>query len=423
MKKLFALVLALVMVLSMASLAVAEEPVTLRIVWWGSQTRHDGTLAVIDRYMELNPHVTIEAEYMAWSNYWDKLASQAAAGTMPDIFQHDYNYIETYARSGLSLPLDEYVGKELDLSDIAETYTAAGYIDGKLHGLTIGAGGPTVIYDPAVFAELGMEEPNPTWTYADFEAAMRKIREEKKIYGATMLYDGEMYRGFEAYARQKGEMIFNAEGQLGFDRQTLVDYMTMYTGWQADRLVCTPDVLVDAKVNIEADPLITGKSAMLWRNSNQIVGIAKAAGRELKMTAVPMMEDQVQFGGYIKPVMYWAVSKDSQNPAEAVKFISYFLNDIEANKILNAERGVPVAGKVREALYDSLGAAEKTMFDYVSAYVDFASPMDPPQPAAFGEVQALMGRAEEQVVYGEKTVEEAVDEFLEQANKAIANAS
>ena len=37
-----------------------KEPVTLRMAWWGSQTRHDRTVAVIELYESLNPHVTIE---------------------------------------------------------------------------------------------------------------------------------------------------------------------------------------------------------------------------------------------------------------------------------------------------------------------------------------------------------------------------
>ena len=47
MKKLVSLLLALTMVLSMAVIANAEdEPVTLKVLWWGSQTRHDTTTAL-----------------------------------------------------------------------------------------------------------------------------------------------------------------------------------------------------------------------------------------------------------------------------------------------------------------------------------------------------------------------------------------
>ena len=51
MKRFVSLFLALLMVLTLVSVsALAEEPVTLRIVWWGSQTRHDLTIAAIEKF-------------------------------------------------------------------------------------------------------------------------------------------------------------------------------------------------------------------------------------------------------------------------------------------------------------------------------------------------------------------------------------
>ena len=423
MKKILAIALALAMLLT-ACVALAEsdeETITLRIVWWGSQQRHNDTLAVIDRYMELNPNIVIESEYMAWANYWDKLASQAAGGQMPDIFQNDYNYIAAYAGSNLSIPMDEFLGKEIDTTYIDSVYLDGGRVNGELHGISLGTGGPTIIYDPDVFEELGLDEPDATWTYEDYEAAMRTIKEEKGILGATMLYDGSPYRGFEAYARQCGEGFYTEEGELNFSRQTLIDYFTMYSAWQQEGLVGTPDVISEACINVESDQIITGKSAMVWRNSNQISAMSSAAGKNFKMTYLPNKEDQVKYGGYIKHNMYFSISKDSKNASEAAKFISYFVNDIEANSILRAERGVPISSAVRDSLYESLSEVEKTMFDFMGDYVNYSSPLEPPQPASYAEVSTLLTRCEEQIVYGEKSIEDAVDEFLELANKAIEN--
>lgn len=53
----------------------SAEPVTLRIAWWGGDTRHSYTQQVIDMYEEQNPNVTIEPEYASFDDYWKKLAS------------------------------------------------------------------------------------------------------------------------------------------------------------------------------------------------------------------------------------------------------------------------------------------------------------------------------------------------------------
>ena len=77
----------------------ADAPVTLKFSWWGNQNRHDYTQRILDKYTELHPNVTFEAMPSGWDGYFDKLSTQAASGSMPDIVQMDYLYITTYAKN------------------------------------------------------------------------------------------------------------------------------------------------------------------------------------------------------------------------------------------------------------------------------------------------------------------------------------
>ena len=45
----------------------------LRMIWWGSQTRHDYTQAAINVFQDAYP-ITITPEFTAWDAYWEKLA-------------------------------------------------------------------------------------------------------------------------------------------------------------------------------------------------------------------------------------------------------------------------------------------------------------------------------------------------------------
>ena len=75
-----------------ASEETPAEPVTLRMAWWGSQTRHDRTIAVIELYESLNPYVTIEYEPMDFDGYFNKLATLVASNDVWDIFQLGSNF-------------------------------------------------------------------------------------------------------------------------------------------------------------------------------------------------------------------------------------------------------------------------------------------------------------------------------------------
>ena len=60
---------------------------TLRFSWWGGDERHEATLAVIEQYQNENTGISIEGEYSGWDGYLEKLTTQLAAGTAPDIIQ------------------------------------------------------------------------------------------------------------------------------------------------------------------------------------------------------------------------------------------------------------------------------------------------------------------------------------------------
>lgn len=57
----------------------SADNVKLRIMWWGSQPRHEATLKALEAYTAKNPHVTFEPEYSGMDGYLDKLSTQAAA--------------------------------------------------------------------------------------------------------------------------------------------------------------------------------------------------------------------------------------------------------------------------------------------------------------------------------------------------------
>lgn len=85
MKRMLSILLAaMLLCVAMAPLATAgaeQEPVTLRVTWWGSQTRHDLTMAAIEKFEEKYPYITVEAEFTSWDGYWSKLATQVARRT------------------------------------------------------------------------------------------------------------------------------------------------------------------------------------------------------------------------------------------------------------------------------------------------------------------------------------------------------
>ena len=79
--------------------------------------------------MEKNPNVVIETEFTDWSGYWDKLATQAAGGGLPDIIQMDYSYLNQYASSNQLADLNGFIESGvIDTANISSSIIESGSV-------------------------------------------------------------------------------------------------------------------------------------------------------------------------------------------------------------------------------------------------------------------------------------------------------
>ena len=61
----------------------ADEPVELRITWWGGDARHEVTNAAIDEFEALHPNITVVRDFGGFEGYLDKVTTQYAGGNSP----------------------------------------------------------------------------------------------------------------------------------------------------------------------------------------------------------------------------------------------------------------------------------------------------------------------------------------------------
>ncbi len=408
---------------SSSSSANSDEKIELRAMWWGSQVRHDGTMATIKLFEEANPNIHIEVEYGNWDSYWEKMAPQAAAGTLPDIMQHDYQYIKQYIDKDLLLPLDDYVSNGvLDLSDCDKNMYSAGIFNEKLYGVAAAVNAMAIVYDPEDFIAAGLEEPTNDWTWQDYINAANTIHKKLGIYGDATIA-GHYDRGLPYYLREHGIQMYNEDGTaLGFtDPKYFIDFYGMAVDLIKAGAVPTFDKYSEVTSN-ENNMVVTGKAAMSGEcYTSSMMGLTQAAGKNLAIVDLPHSEDRTQPGNYLKPACFWVVPKNSEHPEAAASFISFFTNNIDANKVLKGERGVPIASKVREALNPLLDDASKLAWAHVDAIsTSRVSTISPPDPNGQAEVLGLLKDVYTQMGYGQISVEEGANTFMQGANEILA---
>jgi multiple sugar transport system substrate-binding protein len=315
--------------------------------------------------------------------------------------------------------LDPLVGKKMDFKNVKPSLLNSGRIKGKLYGIILGANTYVVMYDPALFKKAKLPEPNSNWTWKDYMNISRKIHKSLGIYGETALsFTYRNMSGLEHYVRQHGQKFFNGK-KIGFDKKLFVDFYKMDLDLTKEGVFAPPEVRMELHT-VENDLMITKKAAMAGYWTNQIVAITKAANRPIKMVLMPKAVKQAKEGTYLKPAMFFSITKDCKKVDAAAKFIDFFINDIEANKVLMADRGVPVSSNVQKAMVPFLNDPQKKMFEMVDYASEHASPMDPPPPPQYKQIIDLLTDINMKILYGATTLEKGAKEFIQKANAILA---
>lgn len=392
-----------------------DGQVTLRIAWWGSDKRHEYTQQVIDLYKQKNPNVKIDVEYAAFDDYWKKLAPQAAANQLPDIIQMDVSYISQYAQNGQLEDLGSYVGSAIQTGDVAESVLQTGVIQGKQYGIPTGVNVLSYQYVPEKLKEAGIEIPE-NWTFEQYSELAKQAGSKDIYFDSSMAAD----IFFNYYLRTKGLSLYNAEGTaLGYDDDKLfADFFGTLADTMQAKGAPSPEIINQSKGILEESQIVKGKQIGEWQWSNQYVALQSVVDKP--MALAPMFGPDMEKGIYMQPTMYWSIAASSKVKEEAAKFIDFYTNDPEANKLIKGERGVPISAKIKEAVASELNEPTKQVFDFVAEMEPKASSMSPPPPVGSPEVIATLADYVEQVNFGQMTPEDAAAKFRSEANSILS---
>lgn len=424
MKRILSILIAALMLCTVAApltTASADEQTTLTILWWGSQTRHDMTVKLIEKFEELNPDIDVVMDYSDWGGYWTKLSAQVAGGQTPDVFQMDYAYLSQYAENGVLAELDPYIADgTLDLSKVSESVISSGQVNGKTYAISTGSNAPVMLYRKDLVAQAGVELPmNPTLS--------EYIAVAKAVYEATGMRD--IYIS-EASAhtlrfrlRNYGLNLYNDDSSaLGFDDpKYIVDMWQMALDAQNEGWGLMPGEETAATA---FDSMVTdGWSRM--QNSNELQAYRDATGKDIGMFMIPNTDDATAPAGFLKPAMFWCVGADSKVKDAAIRYIDFFTNATECYDIVGIERAIPISSDIREYVTPKLDEVSQEVADFID-YVSqpgMVAPLMNADPAVHSDVTDLLGQYTEQVRYGMiDDLESTARQFMDEANAILADA-
>ena len=395
------------------------KPVTLRFSWWGNDTRHQATLKAIDAYTKLHPNVKIEAEYTGFDGFYNKLLTQFAGQTAPDLFQFTYEWDNDM----YDFLLDLKQSKSLDTSgyDPSVLQNFGTYKD-KMIMAPAGATATSLFYNQAFLQKFGIPE-NTEWTWDSLMDTGKKVHaQDPNAYLLSADIDVIYKLILQPYVAQiTGKNWINDDFTPAFDSAALTKGLT-YVSDLYKNGVLEPFGDSSAFVGkMEQNPKwIKGQIGILFDYISAFDKYKQSVpDGKLGVAAYPMAPNALQSGNPIAAGTGFAVNKSSANAEEAVKFINWMINDKDAALILGAQRGIPATSTARKALEDA-----KQLDPNITKGLDLAGKQKTIAPNVISinaDLAQIAKDSLQKLIYQKETPEQTADEISKSYGTKLAS--
>ncbi|MDD6041779.1 MAG: extracellular solute-binding protein, partial [Clostridia bacterium] len=274
MKKLLSILMTAIMLLSLCSVAMAEDT-TIRIMWWGDTARHEKYNKIMDAFEAENPGIKVERLTATWNDYWSKLPTMVAGGDAPEVMGMHAQFVSDYAGRGALYDLNSLVEKGiLDTTDIPESVQANGVVGGKLIGIPMGLTVQTNLLNKTLCDEIGFTYPTDhIVTWAELADLAKEFRAKALEKGIDAYLIGEItgYTAYQYWVRANGRDLYNADGTLGSTVEDLESWLVYWKDLRdADAIPDGATTVEAASLTLEQNLFCTKKTAMTNLPVNQL---------------------------------------------------------------------------------------------------------------------------------------------------------
>ncbi|MGH1481053.1 MAG: ABC transporter substrate-binding protein [Geminicoccales bacterium] len=128
--------------------------------------------AMAEAFEASNPDIDVIIEDVAWGALQQRLTTDIAAGTAPDISIIGTRWLVDFVENDIVEPLDQYMDDDFK-SRFIETFMGPSTISDQIYGLPVAASARAMYYNKGLMEQAGVTEPPTTWD--DLQAAAEQI--------------------------------------------------------------------------------------------------------------------------------------------------------------------------------------------------------------------------------------------------------
>ncbi|MGQ2915068.1 ABC transporter substrate-binding protein [Microbacterium aurantiacum] len=398
--------------------APADGPITLTLSGWSLDTTPEFQ-ALADAFTEQNPDVTVELMGYDAAEYNTLLTADLAARSGPDIItQKEVKFVPTFVEGG----------QLLDVSDVElpDGISGAGSyeVDGASYAVPYRNDSWVLFYNKAMFDAAGVDYPDGSWTWDDYEAAAEELT--AGLTGAGMDARGAYQHSWQSTVQgfanaQTGSDIL--EGEYG--------YMAPYY----QRVLDMQDAGAQIDFNTAGANQLTyqgefgtQKAAMLpmgtWYVATLIAQQASGDAQDFEWGIAPIPQESASTAGtdnvpvtFGDPTGFGINAAIDESKVQAAKDFLAFAAGEEGAQIL-AEIGITPA-LLTDPVVETYFAVDGAPTDELSLFAFSTHEVLPENPTSnrTAAIQGILGDMHSAILSGSTSVEDGIAE----AQERVAN--
>lgn len=201
----------------------APEPITLRYANWNLGTEEENNIQrqLVQAYIDLNPHVTVEFVDMSGEGGWDAiLTSYAAKGELPDVFMA--NNVPLYVQNGWLADLTEYTSDDADWANVPQVLKDAFTYSDKVLGLPAAQFIMGYFVNNDLYEAANLDAPEYGFSVEEFDTAVTSLTNVSQ--GLLGLDEQEFVMGWYANTSDSNLKWFSYDGtQMNYNSAAFKD--------------------------------------------------------------------------------------------------------------------------------------------------------------------------------------------------------
>ena len=392
----------------------SSKSASLRFMFWGSDDRVKRFQQACAKFTEKNPTIKVSPEFGDIDAIETKITVAMSGKNLPDVLWLTSDLLPQLVAGGHLMDLTPHLGAGKGIADdgFTDAIKAPGQVDGKQYAMTHGLQSIGLFAKKNVLDEVGVPVKKYPGSYSwdEFAQVSAQIHTAKgaKFFGTDDPNTGGAADWFGAYARQHDQGLWAENGDLGFTKDLMTEWLTYWKNLRDSQASVPTALALEQNPYFEGAPMIRGLAAYHLRNSNQMLELQSLTKDPLVLMPCPGNGGSGNSAIQLSPNML-AIAANTKNADAALKFTDYLLNDVDRAKIIGTTIGAPPTQAVREAIASSVSDAEKQFLTYIGFEAAAkAKPVHNGLPTS-GAFSTDMVKAWRNLAYDKASIQQTVD--------------